>query len=91
MEDHPKWYTYQLCVLFIPEWYEYVVVCFALLLQMSALGCFPFFVLLCFLVKVLVESRDTRSHVAGVTSGCELPDMGAGNQTQVLWKSSHCS
>jgi hypothetical protein len=28
---------------------------------------------------------------AGVTGGCELPGMGAGNQTRVLWKSSKCS
>jgi hypothetical protein len=27
----------------------------------------------------------------GVTKGCELPDVVAGNHTSVLWKSSKCS
>lgn len=25
------------------------------------------------------------------TCGCKLPDVGAGNQTQILWKRSRCS
>lgn len=27
---------------------------------------------------------------AGVTGNCELPSIGAGNQTQVIWKSKCC-
>jgi hypothetical protein len=28
---------------------------------------------------------------AGVTGSCELPHMGAGSQTEVIWKSNTCS
>jgi len=31
-----------------------------------------------------------RSPGSGVTNSCEMPDMGFGNCTQVLWKSSQC-
>jgi hypothetical protein len=37
------------------------------------------------------EQARLRSPGAGITSGCELPDMGAVNGTQVLWNIDTCS
>lgn len=37
-----------------------------------------------------MESRTIRFEVAGVTSGCEPPNMDTGNQTQLFQKSSKC-
>lgn len=43
---------------------------------------------LCGSVQVLAEDTGVR---AGVTDGCESPDLGAGNQILALCKSSTCS
>jgi len=34
------------------------------------------------------QKRELDSSGAGVAGGCELPNVGAGNRTQVLWRSS---
>ena len=38
-------------------------------------------------VQVSLEAKDIGSPGEDKTDGCEQPDMGSGNQTQVLWKS----
>ena len=45
-------------------------------------------VYVCVCVCVCRLEEGIRFSEAGVTDGCELPDMGAGNRMQVLWKSS---
>ena len=37
------------------------------------------------------SQKDVTSPGAGVTEGCELPNVGAENQTQVFCKNSKCS
>jgi len=40
---------------------------------------------------VPAETRGIGSSGVRVIDGCELPDAGTGNQTQVLWKRRKCS
>lgn len=37
------------------------------------------------------EARRAKCPGARVIGGCELPDVGAGKGTRVLWKNSNCS
>lgn len=46
---------------------------------------------LCACVWVSVEDRGVISPEDRVTEGCEPPDTGAGNRTQVFGKSNTCS
>lgn len=39
----------------------------------------------------IIEERDVRSAGAGITGGCDWPDVGAENGTRVLCKSNMCS
>lgn len=39
------------------------------------------------IIQVSMEAKSVGRHRAGVTEGCELPDVVAGNRTQVFWKS----
>ena len=34
----------------------------------------------------MVSNKGVKSLVVTITGGCQLPDMGAGNQSHVLWK-----
>ena len=45
---------------------------------------------MCIHVKVPMESRGIRFHGAGVTSGCEPPNIDTRNSTELLWKSRKC-
>ena len=42
-------------------------------------------------VQVPEKSRDTRPPRAGFTDSCKPPDVDAGSQAWVLWKSGQCS
>ena len=54
--------------------------------------CPQFFVCLYVCLQMPAASREGVGLLgAEVTGSCELPNMGAGNQTQVLYKNSTCS
>lgn len=41
-------------------------------------------------MQVPTETRGIRSPVAGTVDSCEQLDLGAGNQSRVIWKDNEC-
>lgn len=52
--------------------------------------CVPVFLSACYMWGYLQRPEDVRTPGTGITSSCETPDIGAGNQTWVPWESCEC-
>ena len=53
--------------------------------------CVPVFLSACYMCGYLQRPEDVRTPGTGITSSCETPDIGTGNQTWVPWERCECS